>query len=140
MDKKAETTMLTPQELDLRHCLKAKLVQLLREEEVKWYQRSKTENLLKGDSNTKYFQLIANGKYRKTRISQLEEGNQVIKGDENLTTYITNYYKRLFGSSNQEGTSLNESIIHDITQVSAEDNEILTSPFTEKEVKRLSLK
>jgi hypothetical protein len=39
MDKKAETTMLTPQELDLKHCLKARLVQLLREEEVKWYQR-----------------------------------------------------------------------------------------------------
>jgi hypothetical protein len=66
MDKRAETTMLTPQELDLKHCLKAKLVQLLREEEVKWYQRSKTENLLKGDINTKYFQLIANGKHRKT--------------------------------------------------------------------------
>jgi hypothetical protein len=46
-----------------------------------------------------------------------------------------NYYKRLFGSSNQEGISLNENIIHDITQVSAEDNEMLTSPFTEKEVK-----
>jgi hypothetical protein len=39
MDKKAETAMLTPQELDLKHCLKARLVQLLREEEVKWYQR-----------------------------------------------------------------------------------------------------
>jgi hypothetical protein len=52
-----------------------------------------------------------------------------------LKTYITNYYKRLFGSSNHEGISLNEDIAHDITQVSANDNEMLTSPFTEKEVK-----
>jgi hypothetical protein len=71
----------------------------------------------------------------KLEFPNSEEGNQVIKGDENLKTYITNYYKRLFGSSNQEGISLNENIIHDITQVSAEDNEILSSPFTEKEVK-----
>jgi hypothetical protein len=121
--------------LDLKHYLEARLVQLLREEEVKWYQRSKTDSLLKGDSNTKYFQLIANGKHRKTRIFQPEEGDQVIKGDENMKTYITKYYKRLFRSSNHEGISLNEDIANDIAQVSVEDNEMLTTPFTENEVK-----
>jgi hypothetical protein len=52
LGKKAESTMLAPHEVDLRHCLKAWLIQLLREEEVKWYQRSKTDKLLYGDSNT----------------------------------------------------------------------------------------
>jgi hypothetical protein len=36
-DKKAEMTMLSPQELDGKHCLEIRLMQLLREEEVKWY-------------------------------------------------------------------------------------------------------
>jgi hypothetical protein len=68
LDKKAETTVLLPREVDLKHCLKARLIQLLREEEIKWYQRSKVDNLLKGDSNTKYLQLLANGKHRKTQF------------------------------------------------------------------------
>jgi hypothetical protein len=82
LDKKAETTMLLPHEVDSKHCLKARLIQLLREEEMKWYQRSKADNLLKGNDNIKYFQLLANGKHRKTQIFQLQEGNHVIKGDE----------------------------------------------------------
>jgi hypothetical protein len=39
---------------------------MLREEEIKWYQRVKVKELLECDSNTKYFQLIASGKHRKT--------------------------------------------------------------------------
>jgi hypothetical protein len=60
--------MLSPQELDVKHCLNMRLMQLLREEEIKWYQQSKANNLLQGDSNTKYFHLDANGKRRKSRI------------------------------------------------------------------------
>jgi hypothetical protein len=45
---------------------------------MKLFQRSKSDKLLKGNSNTKYFQLVANGKYRKTRIFKLEEGEQIV--------------------------------------------------------------
>jgi hypothetical protein len=38
LDKKAEHTMLLPHEVDLRHCLKVRLFQLLQEEEIKWCQ------------------------------------------------------------------------------------------------------
>jgi hypothetical protein len=37
LDKKAETTLLTPAEVDLKQCLQNRLSQLLREEEIKWY-------------------------------------------------------------------------------------------------------
>jgi hypothetical protein len=69
LDKKAKTTMLLPHEVDVKHCLKERLVQLLRDEEMKWYQKSKADNLLKGDSNIKYFQLVANGKHKKHEFS-----------------------------------------------------------------------
>jgi hypothetical protein len=96
LDKKAEMTMLSPQELDVKHCLKIRLMQLLRDEEIKWYQRSKANNLLQRDSNTKYFHLAANGKRRKSQIFQLEDGDRIIKGEEPLKSYIMDYYKKLF--------------------------------------------
>jgi hypothetical protein len=67
--------MLLQHEVDMKRCLKKRLVQLLREEEIKGYQRSKSKSdkLLMGDSNTKYFHLLANGKHRKTSIFQLED-------------------------------------------------------------------
>jgi hypothetical protein len=76
LDKKAEHTMLLPHEVDLRHCLKVQLIKLLREEEIKWYQRSKSDKLLQGDNNTIFFHLVANGKHRKTRIFQLEDSGK----------------------------------------------------------------
>ncbi|KAL5662126.1 hypothetical protein ACJX0J_029251, partial [Zea mays] len=50
-----------------------------------------------GDANTQYFHLLANGRHRKTRIFKLQDGNNVIEGDENLMRHITSYYKDLFG-------------------------------------------
>jgi hypothetical protein len=65
------------------------LAQLLREEEIKWFQRAKAKELLEGNSNTKYFQLVANGKRRKTRIYRLEQDEGVIEGEERLKQYIS---------------------------------------------------
>jgi hypothetical protein len=62
LDKKVECTMLSPQEVDVKHCLNMRLMQLLRDEEIKWYERPKSYKLLQGDSNTRYFHLDANGK------------------------------------------------------------------------------
>jgi hypothetical protein len=44
------------------------LAKLPREEENKLYQRAKVNDVLLGDNNTKYFQMIANGKHRKKQI------------------------------------------------------------------------
>ena len=135
MDKKAELTLLSQEEIELKHRLKDRLVSLLREEEIYWYQRSKSTKLLQGDRNTRYFQLIASGKHRKTKIFQLEQDGKIIKGEENLKKHITSYYKTLFGSSGGNDFSLDESYIEDIPQVSAEENIILSAHFTEKEVR-----
>jgi len=38
LDKKAETQLLSQQEIDLKQCVKDRLAHLLREEEIKWFQ------------------------------------------------------------------------------------------------------
>ena len=79
--------------------------------------------------------MIANGKHRRQRIFQLEQEEGIIRGDVQLKTYITNYYKVLFGPSENNHLSLVETVINDLPQVSEEENNFLTESFTEKEVK-----
>jgi hypothetical protein len=135
LDKKGESTRLLPHEVDIKHCLNVWLIQMLREEEIRWYQRSKANNLLQGDNNTKYFHMVVNGKNRKSWIFQLEEGDRIIKGNEPLKSYITDYYKSLFGLSDGGQFFRDNDRRSDIIQISQEDNEKLTTSFTEQEVK-----
>jgi len=88
-----------------------------------WLQRAKETRLLHGDENTKYFQLVANGKHRKKQIFQLEQGEGVITGNENLQTYITNFYSNLFGPHEENYFSLDEEIREDLTQVTEQEND-----------------
>lgn len=85
--------------------------------------------------NTKYFQLIANGKHRKTRIFQLQDGDKIIQGDEELKKYITNYYRGLFGPSEASLLTMDESRRDDIPQVSDNKKEWLTARFSYEEVR-----
>jgi len=78
LDRKAELVLLSAQELEHKHCLTAELTKLLREVELYWLQRAKATRLLQGYDNTKYFQHVANGRHRKTRIFQLEQEEGVI--------------------------------------------------------------
>ena len=120
-----EHSFLSTREIDVKQCLKNCIAQLLREEEIKWYQRAKTKELLEGGSNTKYFQLIANGKHRKTRIFQIQDGNQVISDGRDLKKFFTTYYKGLFGPPEENNFRLDETRKDDIPQVTDLENEAL---------------
>ena len=135
LDKKAKITALSEGELDLKHVLNERLVELLWEEEIKWYQRAKVKHLLECDANTKYYHLLANGRHRKTRIFQLEDENNIITGDAQLKEHITSYYKNLFGPSTNSHIMLDESQTDDIPQVSQLENEYLTDTFSQEEVR-----
>jgi hypothetical protein len=73
------------------------LSKLHRDEEIKWAQRAKVNDVQEGGNNTKYFHLVANGKHRLTKIFQLEQDEGTIVGQANLKTYIPEFYKNLFG-------------------------------------------
>jgi len=109
----------------------------LREKEIKWYERAKVKTLLEGDDNTRFFHLVANGKHRKQHIYKLENDQGIVIGDAQLKSYITQFYKDLFGPPDVSEITLEEDRIQDIPQVTQEDNELLTSEFTESEVKNL---
>ena len=64
LDGFAAVRPLSTQEIDLKNQSNAPVARLLREEKIKWYQRSKAQFILEGDSNTRYFHSVANGRYR----------------------------------------------------------------------------
>jgi hypothetical protein len=95
------------------------------------------KDLLEGDSNRKYFQLVASGKYRKTRIFQLQHEGVIIEGDQALKEYIMSYYKDLFGPPKISSFLLDDSWVDDIVQVSHVENELLVRPFSVEEVREV---
>jgi mannosylglycoprotein endo-beta-mannosidase len=135
LDKKAENSLLDESELNLKQVLNERLAKILREEELKWYQRAKVKHLLEGDANTKYYHFLANGRHQKTRIFQLEDGHTVIDGDAQLKQHITDYYNSLFGPPKNSFIELDEHYVHDIPQVSELENEHLIDAFSESEVR-----
>lgn len=48
--------------------------------QIKFYQRTKVIDVLLGDNNTKYFQMVANSKHRKKMIFSLDQDEGKIEG------------------------------------------------------------
>jgi hypothetical protein len=64
-----------------------------------------------------------------------EEGT--IKGHEQFNSYIKKYYKGLFGAPEEGKFSWDETRTNDILQVSDEENNLLTTPYNEEEVRKV---
>ena len=62
--------------------------------------------------------MIANGKHRKKRFFSLDHDGVKIEGQNNLKNYITQFYKDLFGPSEDNCFAFDESRTDDIPQVS----------------------
>jgi hypothetical protein len=60
----------------------------------------------------------------------------MIEGLDNLKSYITNYYKNLFGAPEDGNFSLDETRTEDIPQVSTE-NDSLIDEYSEEEVRKV---
>lgn len=73
LNKKEETNTLSDSEINFKHYLKERLVLLLCEEEMKWYEWVKVKTLLYGDDNTCFFHLVVNGKHQNQYIFRLEQ-------------------------------------------------------------------
>ena len=80
LDTQAEIRNLSQGERDQLETARDDLIKLLREKELRFYQRAKATDVLLGNNNTRYFQMIANGKHRKKHIFSLEHEGGKIEG------------------------------------------------------------
>lgn len=92
---------MTAYDRNVQKTLRRQLNDLLKQEEMKWLQRYKDQEIKEGDCNTRYYHAKANGRRRKNRILSLEQEEGLIEGEENLMQYITSFYKNLFGQADR---------------------------------------
>jgi hypothetical protein len=133
----AKVGPLSTQEIELKNQSNTKIASLLREEKLKWYQCSKSQFILEGDSNTRYFHSVTNGRHRKKRIHSLVQDEGTIEGLDNLKAYITDYYKILFGAPDEGNFSMDESRTDYIPQVFYAENNFLTAEYSKEEVRKV---
>ena len=89
LDTQAEIRTLMDGEREHLESARDDLIKLLRDEELRFYQRAEATDVLLGDNNTRYFQMVANGKHRKKHIFSLEHEGGKIVGQYNLKGHIT---------------------------------------------------
>jgi hypothetical protein len=105
---------------------------LVREDNIIFFQRAKSVDLKLGQTCTRYLMNKASGRKRKNKIIQLMEGENIIKGDENLLAHATEFYKSLFGQSERSSVGINFDFLD---RVSEDENEDLKKPFSFEEIK-----
>jgi hypothetical protein len=136
----AEVGPLSTQENELKTQSNTKIASLLRREELKWYQLSKSQFILEGDSNARYFHSVVNSRHSKKRIHTLIQDECTIEGLDKLKAYITNYYKNRLRASDDGNFSMDESRTDDITQVFDAENNFFTAEYSEDEVRKTIFK
>ena len=78
--------------------MKLELYSLLKQEEIYWKQRSRITWLKEGDSNTKYFHLMANGKRNKNYIPRILHNGLWTERNQELGKIFTDHFQLLLGS------------------------------------------
>lgn len=81
--------------------LYTELGEILRKEEVMWFQRSKVMWLSDGDRNTKYYHMKTLARRRRNKIMMLKDDNgHWIHDIDDLKAHVTMFYRNLFSSPN----------------------------------------
>lgn len=113
--------------------MKQQLHLILDQKEIFWRQRSKQLWLQSGDKNTKYFHSSCSSRRRANRIQKLkDESGDWIDWHTGLESHITNYYKKLFSSSQTDS----EEVISCVKQkIFNEQNSKLMQEISDEEVK-----
>ncbi|CAJ2636477.1 unnamed protein product [Trifolium pratense] len=113
--------------------LRQRLDFLLVKDDMFWRQRAKTFWYREGDLNTHYFHATATTRKNKNRIVRLEDvhGN-VCNSAEDIKGIAKDYFMNLFQQQNGERMPVINAVT---SNISAEDNNDLTAPFSIAEFK-----
>jgi hypothetical protein len=86
-----------------QHELHLQIENLLKQEEIYWMQRGRTDWLCRGDQNTNFFHRAATGRRNKNFIKKLKgDSSDWIEDQDQLKGHVANYFSSLFSSEVQD--------------------------------------
>ena len=133
IDRKAECQrFLSEADLAKRLELKDLFERKVREEEIKWKQRSRCRWLKEGDKNTKFSHSLASTRMRDNRINHLMVNGNRVQDREGITNHIIGFFGNLFSKNERCKPSLDN--LQNPT-ISEENAKWLEEEFKEEEVK-----
>lgn len=107
---KEEVGQLQPAEESRRLFLKKDFIRKVREEEIKWKQRSRCNWLNDGDKNTKFFHGLASARQSANRIFYLMDGDIRRGRKEDVVHLIEDYFTSLYSKKEQDRSLLNNLV------------------------------
>lgn len=137
LEKKMETRFLSDSKITRLREVTRKLDEIWALEEIKVRQRSRDRNISEGDRNIAYFQAIANQRSRKKRVEVLEGPNGLVEDQKGMLDIAVKFYKDLFAKEDRVGVCLDQDFWEPEDMVTREENDMLTRPFMEEEVKEV---
>lgn len=135
LDIKSETDELSVEELNRIKFIRGEMSNIWLKEETKAKQRSRDRDIKEGDRNTAYFHVVANQRRRKTLIHSLQGPNGPTSDTTEMLDVATSFYKKLFGKEYPSGFTLSSNFFATSNKVTSEENEKLSAPFSEEEIK-----
>ncbi|XP_010424607.1 PREDICTED: uncharacterized protein LOC104709741 [Camelina sativa] len=114
--------------------LQNRLRQAYGDEEIYWYQKSRSKWMKLGDKNSKYFHALTKQRRARNWITGLFNRDDIWSTEDvDISHTAVSYFEDLFTLTNPENF---EEVLREVNMViTAEDNERLTGPATEAEVK-----
>jgi hypothetical protein len=118
----------------LEYKLQKELSNILRKEELMWYQRSRAKWLMDGDRNTKYYHLKTVTRRRKNNIIMLKDSSgQWIEDTTQLQQSANDFYMKLFTEDQLTRTWHQTAITYPAIDLAVKDK--IDAPVKEEEVK-----
>ncbi|XP_073363176.1 uncharacterized protein [Aegilops tauschii subsp. strangulata] len=130
LDIAQENRVLLTEEAWLRRTLKKALLGMAALERTIDRQRSRLRWIREGDTNTKLFQAMANGRRTKNFIAHVKLGDAIITDQERKVEVFTEAYERLLGTAQARENTLNLQYLG----IEAKDLHCLEEMITEEEV------
>jgi len=126
LERAQESRILTPEELEFKKYLKTKALGIAAIQKARARQHSRLTWIRKGDTNTRFFQLHANIRRKKTFIGALKGDTSLVVSQENKSMLAHTHFSNLLGTTTTRTRAINWSELgyehHDL--------EDLDAPFT----------